>query len=87
MNRKNLAKDELIGLPIKVKECTDPKWVGKKGLVLDETKNTFLIKIDDKKKRIAKNTAVFEFEYNNKKITIKGSKIMYRPEERIKKIR
>jgi len=87
MNRKELARDELIGLSVKIKECSDPTWLGKKGLIIDETKNTFLIKIDKQEKKIAKNTAVFEFKYNDNKIIIKGSEIMYRPEDRIKKIR
>jgi len=87
MNRKKLARDELIGLNIKIKECTDPTWLGKEGHVIDETKNTFLIKIDNDNKRIAKKTAFFEFTYNDEKIIIPGSQIMYRPEERIKKIR
>ena len=40
-----------------------------------------------KKKMIAKKTATFEFDYGGKKITLDGSKIAYRPENRIKKIR
>ena len=87
MDEKTLAKDELIGRNVTVKECKDPSWKGKSGLVLDETKNTFLIEIDDKEKRIAKDTAVFEFEYNGKKIRLNGSKLAYRPEDRTKKVR
>jgi ribonuclease P protein subunit POP4 len=87
MNEKTLSKDELIGLQVKIKDCTDPNWKGKKGLIIDETKNTFLIEINNKKKMIAKKTARFEFEINDKKVTLKGSKLVYRPENRIKKIR
>ena len=87
MDEKKLAKDELIGLNVTVKECKDPSWTGKSGRIVDETKNTFLIEIEDKKKTIAKKTATFEFEYGGKKITLDGSKIAYRPEDRIKKAR
>ncbi len=88
ISEKNIAKDELIGKKVKIKKCTDPNWKGKKGIIIDETKNTFLIKMDGKENRIAKKTAVFEFTYNkDKKISIKGSDIMYKPENRIKKIR
>ena len=87
MEEKTLAREELIGLHVKIKECKDPRWIGKSGLVLDETKNTFLIKIDDQQKTIAKNIATFEFDCDGKKITIDGSKIAFRPEDRIKKVR
>ena len=87
MNEKTLARDELIGLHIKITDCKDPSWIGKSGKIIDETKNTFLIEIDDKKKKIAKKIASFEFDYKGKKIKINGSKIAFRPEERIKKVR
>ncbi len=87
MDEKTLARDELIGLHVKIKDCKDPSWIGKSGIIVDETKNTFLLEIEDKKKKIAKNIASFEFEYKGKRITINGSKIAFRPEERIKKVR
>ncbi len=87
MKEKNLARDELIGLQVKIMDCSDPEWKGKQGQVIDETKNTFLIEINDTQKMIAKKTAIFEFKYKNNKIIIDGKKIQYRPEDRIKKIR
>ena len=87
MIEKKLAKDELIGLHVKIKDCKDPRWTGKSGIIRDETKNTFLLEIDNQNKRIAKKIALFEFEYEGKKIEIDGSKIVFRPEDRIKKVR
>jgi len=87
MNEKNLGKDELIGLHVKILDCTDPGWKGRSGLIIDETKNTFTIKVADQPKMIAKNTATFEFNINGKRIILDGSKIKYRPEDRIKKVR
>jgi len=87
MNNKNLSKDELIGMHVKIKNCTDPSWIGKSGIILDETKNTFLIKINKDEKKIIKKTAIFEFELDKKKVALDGSKIAYKPENRIKKIR
>jgi ribonuclease P protein subunit POP4 len=84
---KSFAKDEFIGLKVKIRECSDPEWIGKSGHILNETKNTFIIKIDNREKTIAKNIAVFEFDVNGKKISLDGSKIMFRPENRIKKVR
>ena len=56
MDKKTLAREELIGLHVKVKECKDPGWLGKSGLIVDETKNTFLIEIKNKKKKITKKS-------------------------------
>ena len=87
MNEKTLAREEFIGLHVKIKECDDPSWIGRSGLIINETKKTFLVEIDGKEKMIAKKTAIFEFDYDGKKITLDGSKIVYRPENRIKKVR
>jgi ribonuclease P protein subunit POP4 len=87
MNEKKLAKEELIGLHVTIRDCADPSWKGKAGFIIDETKNTFLIEIDDQQKMIAKKTATFEFDIDGIKIKIDGSKIRYRPEDRIKKVR
>jgi ribonuclease P protein subunit POP4 len=87
MNEKKLAREELIGLHVKIKECDDPNWIGKSGLIINETKKTFLIEINGQEKMIAKKTAKFEFDYEGKQITLDGKKIVYRPENRIKKVR
>ena len=87
MYDNRFAREEFIGKSVRIVKCSDPSWIGKQGLILDETKNTFLIEIENKEKRIAKNTAIFEFKNHDKKIMIDGTKIMFRPEDRIKKIR
>jgi RNase P/RNase MRP subunit p29 len=88
VNKKDLARDEIIGLPVTIKKCTDPEWKGESGIVIDETKNTFLIRVKNNEiKRIAKKIATFEFTVDEEKVIINGAKIAYRPEERIKKIR
>ncbi len=87
MSDKILSRDEFIGLSVTILECTDPMWKGKTGQIIDETKNTFLIEIENKNKMIAKKTAIFEFIKNGEKKIINGEKILFRPEDRIKKIR
>ena len=87
MDEKTLGKEDLIGLNVKIKECRDPNWVDKSGIIIDETKNTFLLEIENERKRIAKNIAKFEFEKNGKKLLLNGSKIAYRSEDRTKKVR
>ena len=87
MDEKTLAKEELIGLNVRIKECRDPNWVDKSGIIIDETKNTFLLEVENERKRIAKNIAKFEFEKNGRKLLLNGSKITYRSEDRTKKVR
>lgn len=87
MDDNKIGREEFIGLHVKVKDCTDPCWKGKSGIIIDETKNTFLIKIGNKQKMIAKKTATFEFKVDGRQIILNGSKIAYRPENRIKKVR
>ena len=87
MEHEPIISDELIGRMITIVDCTDPSWMNLSGLIIDETKHTFLIEIEKKQKRIGKKTATFAFEYHNKKTIVKGTRLVYRPEERIKKIR
>ena len=87
MDKKRLAREELIGRHVTIEKCTDPEWMKKSGIIIDETKNTFLIEIGNEQKRIAKNTATFGFELEGKKTILEGSRIRFRPEDRIKKVR
>ena len=87
MSEKTLAKEELIGLSVTINQCKDPNWKNKAGIIIDETKNTFLIRINNESKIIAKNIATFEFEHNGIEMRLNGSKIAFKPEDRIKKAR
>jgi len=87
MGHESITSDELIGRMVTIIECTDPSWVNLIGLIIDETQHTLLIQIDKKQKRIAKQTATFAFEHHGKKTIVNGTRLAYRPEERIKKAR
>lgn len=87
MEYDRIEGDELIGRRVTVIECTDPSWVNQSGVIIDETQHTFLIDIGKKQKRIAKQTATFAFDYHEKQMIVKGSRLVYRPEDRIKKTR
>ena len=82
-----IIKEEFIGKHVCVKECSDPTFNKVSGIIIDETKNTFLIKTKNKKKMIAKNSALFEIEFKGTKVLIKGSRLIFRPEDRTKKAR
>jgi ribonuclease P protein subunit POP4 len=81
------VKNEFIGCSVHIKECTDPTWIGKKGIIVDETQHLFLIEIKSTIKSIEKKIAIFQVTLPEKTIRINGSKIVYRPENRIKKAR
>ena len=87
MNQKIFAKEEFIGLPVIIIDSKDPNWKGKSGTIINETKNMFEIKINNKNKKIGKKKNKFEFKYKQKKIILNGSQITYKPEDRIKKTR
>lgn len=75
-------KHEFIGLPIRIADATDATLQGVKGTIIDETKNTFVIQ-NDGKKRVPKCHAVFEIDG----VEVRGDDIAYRPEDRIRKIK
>lgn len=82
MNEKEIIRRELIGLNIKVVDAKNKANVGIEGKIIDETKNTIVVKKDSKKKRLLKNQITIEIE---KKIRAKGSLFLGRAEDRIKK--
>jgi ribonuclease P protein subunit POP4 len=76
-------RGELIGRQVSVKSRAYPI----SGVVVDETKNTFTIVSAGTEKMVPKRGCEFEFTYNGEQITIRGSEIQHRPEDRIKKVR
>ena len=84
LNKKRLARSELIGLDVKIIESENSFNKGIKGKIIDETKNMFIIKTKETRKKIIKDQCVFEFKLNGKNIQINGKSLSTRPEERIK---
>ena len=70
--------NEFIGKYVKVKNKNA------EGKVIDETKNSLLLKTERNKKRFLKENCIFEFILTDGNITIDGKSILMRPEERIK---
>ncbi|MBN1923931.1 MAG: ribonuclease P protein subunit [Nanoarchaeota archaeon] len=77
ITKKNLVNHELIGLNVETGKM--------KGLIVDETKNTFIILKDDKEKIIPKQGSVFLFRIKDEKVLLKGDDVLQRPYERLKK--
>ena len=81
---KNIGKHELIGLEAEIIESNDPSLKGLKGVVVDETKNMMVIDVGGEEKRIIKKVVKLRFDDYG---IVDGSKIAYRPEDRIKKVK
>jgi len=81
-----ISQDELIGLDAKVVKSTNPSNMGISGKVIDETRNTLVIRQNENNKVIIKETAVFHFTLpNGSVVEVKGTVILGRPEDRVKK--
>ena len=81
-----ILQHEFIGLDAKVVRSTHPDYVGITGKVIDETRNTLVIRHKNKDKVVVKNTAVFHFTLPDGTIVeIEGNAIVGRPEDRLKK--
>ena len=82
----SIVQDEFIGLETSVARCSNPSVVGLKGLVVDETRNTFTLSCNSERKVVIKDTAVFDFTLSNGTVVeIDGKVMMGRPENRLKK--
>ncbi len=82
--RRLLAKHELIGLEAVVVEATDPTHRGLEGRVVDETRNTLVLEASSRELIIPKKGSVFLFRMEED-VTIPGVRLLYRPEDRVKK--
>lgn len=81
--------EEIIGADIKIIESKNQAHKGVEGKLIDETKNTLTLKIKgktgDKHITIAKEQCTFEITTKKSRFTAKGSELIGRPEERMKK--
>jgi ribonuclease P protein subunit POP4 len=80
------VQNEFIGLNAKVVKSTNPNYMGISGKVINETRNTFVIKHENKDKVVVKNVAVFHFTMpDGTVVEVYGNIIIGRPEDRVKK--
>jgi len=87
ITKENILGHEMIGLKLNVIKSTDPKRIGVKGIVVDETQNTFIIIQNGKEQTLPKKECVFEFDLNGEKVIVEGKKILRRSEDRTKEFR
>ena len=87
ITKNNLRKHEFIGLEVEVMESKNKSQRGLKGKIVDETQKTIKIESENKEKIIPKNGSVFKFVLpNGEKMKIIGDEIVFKPEERIRKL-
>jgi len=81
-----IVQSELIGLNAKVAKSTNRNSVGISGKVIDETRNTLVIRQNNDNKIVPKETTVIQFTLpNGTVIEVEGNAIIGRPEDRVKK--
>ena len=77
------GREEFIGENVQISYHSDPSLCGVSGMIVDETRETMIIESEGVRKIISKRPARFMFEDGE----VLGSKIAYRPQDRIKKVK
>jgi len=80
------VQNEFIGLNAKVVKSANPSYVGISGRVINETRNTLVIRHENEDKVVVKNAAIFHFTMPDSTVVeVDGNLIIGRPEDRVKK--
>jgi len=82
----DIIRYEFIGNEAKVAKSKHPDYLGISGKIVDETRNTFTIVHEGKRKIIIKNSAIFHFKFpDGTVVEIDGKTLTGRPEDRLKR--
>jgi ribonuclease P protein subunit POP4 len=81
---RNILRHELVGLDVSVEEASNPLHRGISGLIIDETRNTLLIRTPCGDRRIPKQYSRFRIILpDGTRVIIEGSALVSAPERRI----
>jgi ribonuclease P protein subunit POP4 len=81
-----VIRHEFIGTEAKVAKSTNPDCKGLSGRIVDETRNTFTLLDEGRRRTIAKDSNVFHFRFSDGTvIEVDGKLLTGRPEDRLKK--
>ena len=80
---KNNIIHEFIGLTTEIVKSTNKQIIGQTGVIINETKNMFLLKTKFGLNQIPKDCIVWKFSVNNNEVTIDGKLLTKRPHERL----
>ena len=81
---RNILRHELIGLDVSVAEASNPLHRGISGRIIDETRNTLLIRTLCGDRRIQKQYSRFRIVLpDGMRVIVDGSALVSAPEKRI----
>lgn len=80
---ENIASHELIGQYTEIVRSSNQLMVGLNGVIMDETRNMFTVKVNNNTKKIPKAINSWKFVINGQEKIIDGKKITKRPFDRI----
>lgn len=87
IDKNNIMIHELIGLEVEVAKSTCRNLIGKRGRVVDETKNTIQIESNGITKTLSKRASTFRFYLpNGGSAEVEGKLIEYSPEDRPRRL-
>ncbi len=85
-NKGSPYQQELIGNHVSVVESTHMGYTHISGMIMDETKNTLMVCSEESPKMIPKKGNVFNIKFKSGSKTLVGDRLMFRPEDRIKRL-
>jgi ribonuclease P protein subunit POP4 len=84
ISARNILRHELIGLDVLVSEASNPFHRGICGQVIDETRNTLLIRTPCGNRMVPKQHSCFRFTLEGGlKVEVDGSALIMAPERRV----
>jgi len=82
----DIIRYEFIGTQAKVAQSLNMNYVGVGGLVVGETRNTFIFQGEGRTRSVIKDVASFDFTFNDGTVVeIDGKLLVGRSEDRLKK--
>lgn len=81
----DILMHELIGLEVKVVDDSNPNNIFISGRIVDETRNTIVIRHRGEVKTVAKQHARFQFRLPGEEVEVEGASLVGRPEDRVKR--
>jgi len=82
----DIIRSEFMGTEVKVAKSRHPNYVGISGKIIDETRNTFTVLQEEKRRIVVKDSAIFHFKFSDgTTVEINGKLLVGRPEDRLKK--
>jgi ribonuclease P protein subunit POP4 len=87
INPQDILKHEIIGLPARIVESSDPTMEGINGTIVFETRNTILIRKDSRIRQAAKKAIKkMRLQMDSSACFISGSALIGRPEDRVSRL-